>query len=189
MYHKYTVHTRSYKITQDHTSIYTYLWLSALISKKNVLFLTPPTVRFFSLRYQTLFPFLCRSLIYLNLIVGHPYSPLSVGSNPHFATISTPDPFSPLQGKNYSILTCFSIFFQLFKPALQKTQLKNRLNKNFQAPTIHIIHHPTTTPLHHPTHGPRGHQAAPNPNFACIASVKLEAAACEAAAAVKGSMP
>ena len=66
-----------------------------------------------------------------------------MGSNPHFATISTPDLFSPLQGKNYSILTCFSIFFQLFKPALQKTRLKNSLNKNFKAPTIH---HPTTTP-------------------------------------------
>ena len=159
--------------------------ISPYFKKHMFYFLPPLPYASFLLDIKRCFHFCCRSLIYLNLIVGPPYSPISVGSNPHFATISTPDPFSPLQGKNYSILTCFSIFFQLFKPALQKTRLKNSLNKNFKAPTIH---HPTTTPLQHPT-VTRGHQAAPNPNFACIASVKLEAAACEAAAAVKGSMP
>lgn len=147
-------------------------------------FLPPLPYASFLLDIKRCFHFCCRSLIYLNLIVGPPYSPISVGSNPHFATISTPDPFSPLQGKNYSILTCFSIFFQLFKPALQKTQLKI-VETKISRPQPFTIQQPHHCTIQHT----RGHQAAPNPNFACIASVKLEAAACEAAAAVKGSMP
>lgn len=83
----------------------------------------------FLLDIKRCFHFCCRSLIYLNLIVEPPYSPISVGSNPNFATIPTPDPFSPLQGKNYSILTCFSMSFQLFKPALQTSSSKNSTQK------------------------------------------------------------
>ena len=107
-----------------------------------VLFLNPLPHASFLSDSKRCFHFCCRSLTLSNFIVRPPYSPVPVGSNSHFATISTPDLFSLLQRKQlypeYLLTSPFSPSSK--EPQLQKICYEKNPLTIPQPFTIHPTH-------------------------------------------------